>query len=86
MDNFDGLSDPFVDVYWRSGKGGEDHLVASTSAITDEENPTFPEIIEFSNYVPGSNQVRAVAHPTLKFVYLLTLTTTTTMLHCAVVP
>jgi len=55
-DQFNGKSDPYVEVYWRVGKEGADHLIGSTAIINDEENPDWKETFEFSNYQKGTNQ------------------------------
>jgi len=59
MDARNGLSDPFVECYWRIGKNGtgvKNHLFYKTKVIDDVENADWNETIEFSNYQKGTNQ------------------------------
>ena len=57
-DQFNGKSDPYVEVYWRKGKEGkEDHLIGKTAVIDNEDNPDFPETFYFDNYQKGADQV-----------------------------
>lgn len=58
MDAFNGLSDPFVECYWRKGKAGNDTLFYTTKVIEDSENPDWNEIIEFQNYQNKAGLVR----------------------------
>lgn len=57
MDTFGGASDPFVECYWRKGRDGNDTLFFTTEKQDDLENVDWKEIIEFSNYQKGTNQV-----------------------------
>lgn len=60
MDTFNGLSDPFVECFWRKGKDGNDTLFFTTKTIDDTENPDWDQTIEFANYQKGTDQVRTV--------------------------
>jgi hypothetical protein len=56
MDTLNGNSDPYVEVYWRRGKEGMDHLIGTTAVIDDEENPDWKETFYFDNYQKGTDQ------------------------------
>jgi len=61
MDTRNGLSDPFVECYWRIGKNGtapgvQNHLFYKTKVIDNVENADWNETIEFANYQKGTNQ------------------------------
>jgi Ca2+-dependent lipid-binding protein len=51
-----GKSDPFVNLYWRRGAKGDDIKFAQTSVIENEENPDWNDVIEFPNYIKGTDQ------------------------------
>jgi Ca2+-dependent lipid-binding protein len=58
MDEFGGLSDPYVLVNWRRGKEGTDIPIGTgrTETQNNLENVDWPETFEFSNYQKGTNQ------------------------------
>jgi len=58
MDPFGGKSDPLVYCYWRRGAKGEERKFHTTAVINDMENPDWTEIIEFPNYIKGTDLVR----------------------------
>jgi len=59
MDTRNGLSDPFVECFWRIGKNGtgvQSRLFYTTKVIDDVENADWNETIEFANHQRGTNQ------------------------------
>jgi len=50
-----GKSDAYVKVYWRRGAKGEERQFHKTPIINDIENPDWPEVIEFPNYIKGND-------------------------------
>jgi len=55
-DPFNGLSDAYVKCYWRYGSNGDNMKFYQTSVINDVTNADWDEVIEFSNYIPGTDQ------------------------------
>jgi len=51
-----GLSDAYVECYFRRGKNGTDTLFHTTSVINNEENPNWQQVIEFPNWQKGQDQ------------------------------
>jgi len=68
-DPFNGLSDPFVKVYWKRGSNGEEVKFYTTKHLSDVENADWNETIEFTNYIGGSDQVHICANWS-KYEYL----------------
>jgi len=57
LDAFEGLSDPYVQVFWASGKGGVETKFATTKTIKNVENCEWEDVIDFPIYQAGTNQV-----------------------------
>jgi len=51
-----GLSDAYVECYFRRGKNGTDNLFHTTAVINNEENPNWQQVIEFPNWQKGQDQ------------------------------
>jgi len=56
LDEFGGLSDPFVKCYFRYGKEGKDVKFYETERVDNVENATWDGPIAFDNYQRGTNQ------------------------------
>jgi len=56
MWGYNGLSDPYVECYYRKTGSNEENLFHTTPVISDVENPVWPEPIEFGHYQPGRFQ------------------------------
>lgn len=57
-DSLGGLSDPFVECFWKKGKDSKEEILFYTTPVIDNvENPDWKDRIEFSNYQKGTNQV-----------------------------
>jgi len=57
LDEFGGLSDPFVKCYFRNGKEGKDVKFYATETVNNVEAASWDEPITFDNYQMGTNQV-----------------------------
>lgn len=57
LDAFEGLSDPYVQCFWASGKGGAETKFATTKTIKNVENCEWEDVIQFPIYQGGTNQV-----------------------------
>jgi len=53
---YDGPSDPYVEVYYRTSQNAADNFLITTSTIDDTDNPIWPEQIDFPQYLRGSGQ------------------------------
>lgn len=51
-----GLSDPYIECYYRKSGASEENLFHTTGVISDTEAPVWEDVIEFSHYQPGKFQ------------------------------
>jgi len=56
LDEFGGLSDPFVKCYFRYGKEGKDVKFYETNTVDNVETASWEQPISFDNYQKGTNQ------------------------------
>jgi len=57
LDEFNGLSDPFVDCYFREGKDGNDVKFHSTPVVNNVVSTKWDYPIPFDNYQSSKDQV-----------------------------
>jgi len=55
-DEFNGKSDPYVKVYFRTGEHGKDKKFYTTSTIDNVEHAKWDDVVEFGNYQKGAGQ------------------------------
>jgi len=56
LDEFGGLSDPYVKCYFRYGNGGNDVKFHETPTVNNANNASWEQPIPFDNYQRGTNQ------------------------------
>ncbi len=62
MDEFGGLSDPYVKCYFRYGKDGRDIKFYETNTVDNTVTASWEQPIAFDNFQRGTNQVGEQIH------------------------